>query len=80
LGLSKLTLKNRPEIAPCGRGSEKATVNKDGIGWVEKESGRFLWVKRGESARCRNGDLSYLYKRNRPFLSYGFTEYFFNFC
>src|ERR1700722_18065058 len=33
--------------------------------FFKEESGRFLWVKRGESARCRNGDLSYLYKRRQ---------------
>lgn len=26
------------------------------VRWIKK-SGRFFWVKRGDSARCRNGDL-----------------------
>jgi hypothetical protein len=40
------------------------------LGFYLEESGRFLWVKRGESARCRNGDLSYLYKRIQPVRGY----------
>jgi hypothetical protein len=36
-------------------GNVLATNGPGGPG--EEKSGRFLWVKRGESARCRNGDL-----------------------
>jgi hypothetical protein len=35
--------------------------------------------EKGESARCRNGDLSYLYKRNLTIRGYGLAENLFTF-
>jgi hypothetical protein len=42
----------------------------------EKNAGAFVWVKRGESARCRNGDL--VISRNASDRA-GVTQFYKNF-
>ena len=45
---------------------------------LKKEKRALLMGEKGESARCRNGDLSYLYKRHFGGSGYGFAEVFFH--
>jgi hypothetical protein len=57
MGLSDRWSEERKGVSRFAWWSEERKGASRFARFQQRKSGRFFWVKRGESARCRNGDL-----------------------